>query len=96
MMGCELQNQTLPLPSSSSEEMPANEYLMPPGPRFSMVDSMGMLRTLSMSGNLGMPGIGSPQLQWEERRPSGKVYDEYETKAMGSWFMEDLVTTQAA
>ena len=102
-MGYELHNQTLPLPA----DIPAADYLMPPGPRFS-IDSLGMLRTLSMSGNLGMPGLASPQ-QWEQRRlsgrvydeheqrrPSGRVYDEYETTAMGQWFMDGVVTTAAA
>ena len=103
LMGYGLHNQTLPLPADD----PATDYLMPPGPRFS-IDSLGMLRTLSMSGNLGMPALASPQ-PWEQRRlsermmydeqeqrrPSGRVYDEYETTAMGQWFMDGVVTTAA-
>ncbi|KAK5137047.1 hypothetical protein LTR08_001056 [Meristemomyces frigidus] len=87
LMGYELPNQTLPLPTETS----AGDYLMPPGLRSSVGDSMGMLRTLSMSGNLGMPGLTSPQ-SWEQRRASGRVYDECETKAMGQWLMDGVVT----
>ena len=89
LLGYELHNQPLLPPSIDA---PAGDYLMPPGPRFSVVDSVGMLRTLSMSGNLGMPAIASPQ-QWEQRRPSGRVYDEYETSVMGSWYMDGVVTS---
>lgn len=85
LVGYDLNHLTLPLPS---EEFPAGmqeePYLMPPGPRFSITDSVGMLRTLSMSGNLGMPTLRANCWELEQRRPSGRVYDEFETgKVMG-------------
>ncbi|KAI7364151.1 hypothetical protein KC354_g5933 [Hortaea werneckii] len=100
VMGYELSNATLPLPAetaATSANMPpvtsaGNDFLMPGGGRYSFADSFGMLRTLSMSGNLGMPYLDAPiqqgpglQNEWEQRRESGRVYDEYETKAMGHW-----------
>lgn len=93
VMGYELSNATLPLPAETPSTAPpmSSEYLMPGGHRYSFADSFGMLRTLSMSGNLGMPYLDVPiQEGWgggidEQRRESGRVYDEYETKAMGHW-----------
>ncbi|KAK4550475.1 hypothetical protein LTR36_000054 [Oleoguttula mirabilis] len=85
LMGYELSNQTLPLPTEATASLRGlpNDYLMP-SPRYSLADSVGMLRTLSMSGNLGMPGLAMLQ-DWQQRRPSGRIYDEYETKGLGSW-----------
>ncbi|KAI7211531.1 hypothetical protein KC352_g17070, partial [Hortaea werneckii] len=106
VMGYELSNATLPLPaetSATSPNMPpvtgaGNDFLMPEGGRYSFADSFGMLRTLSMSGNLGMPYLDAPvqqgpglQNEWEQRRESGRVYDEYETKAMGHWMGDQQV-----
>jgi len=94
LMGYELNNQTLPLPTETPSTFPppiSSEYLSA-GPRFSVADSLGMLRTLSMSGNLGMPALAVPMAtheDWQQRRPSGRVYDEYETKAMGPWLLEE-------
>jgi len=95
LMGYELNNQSLPLPTETTATMPpmSNDYLTP-WPRNSWAESMGMLRTLSMSGSLGMPTLAASQEEWEQRRPSGRVYDEYETQAMGHWSMVDG-TTQA-
>jgi hypothetical protein len=88
LIGYELSNQTLPLPTESTAAeyappVPA-EYLAA-GHRFSMADSLGMLRTLSMSGNLGMPALMFPTEDWQQRRPSGRVYDEVETNTMSVW-----------
>lgn len=84
LMGYELNNQTLPLPTETASSYPPalqNFYTH----RLSMADSVSMLRTLSMSGNLGMPSLTVPLEDWTQRRPSGKVYDEAETDAMNSW-----------
>lgn len=89
LVGYELSNQTLPLPTettATSYHCPAvsnGAYLSTP--RLSMADSVSMLRTLSMSGNLGMPSltVALPLEDWDQRRPSGKVYDEAET----NWFL---------
>jgi len=90
LMGFELNNQTLPLPTETTASFPMlpNDFLSP-GRRFSMADSVGMLRTLSMSGNLGMPHLMAPHEDWMQRRPSGRVYDEAETKAMDDWVMRN-------
>lgn len=92
LMGYELSNHTLPLPSLTTVGVPAGmsqDHLMP-GPRYSLTDSAGMLRTLSMSGNFGMPSLAMVQ-DWQQRRLSGRVYDEYETKAMGTWVMDGVM-----
>lgn len=89
LMGYELNHQTLPLPTETPAAFPmlGGDFLAPPsGHRFSLADSVGMLRTLSMSGNLGMPSLATLE-DWEQRRPSGRVYDEAETNAMGQWIM---------
>lgn len=89
LMGYELSNQTLPLPIETAAayvDGAGGDYLTP-GSRFNMADSVGMLRTLSMSGNLGMPAL-RPE-DWEQRRPSGRVYDEVETHAMAPWLVAE-------
>lgn len=88
LMGYELNNQTLPLPTETPAGFPpavsSGEYLAAPRRTFSMADSVGMLRTLSMSGNLGMP-LMFPVEDWEQRRPSGRVLEEAELNALGAW-----------
>ena len=83
LVGYELSNQTLPLPTETTASFSpmSSGYLNTP--RLSMADSVGMLRTLSMSGNLGMPSLSVALEDWDQRRPSGKVYDEAET----DWFL---------
>lgn len=99
-MGYELNNQTLPLPTetpATSFNPITNDFLAAPGQRFSMADSVGMLRTLSMSGNLGMPSLSPPAHEnWQQRRPSGRVYDEAETKAMDAWLISNGAAAQQA
>ena len=91
LMGYELKTQTLPLPSETTAT------LHPPfthfdGRRLSMADSVSMLRTLSISGSLGMPSIAVPLEDYTQRRPSGKVYDEAEIDTMDSWMLHEAVT----
>jgi len=89
LMGYELNTQTLPLPTEAPADfLPVvSPDFLTSGPRFSMVGSMGMLRTLSMSSGLGIPGLSLPHEDWQQRRPSGRVYDESETKAMDAWLV---------
>ncbi|KAF2722128.1 hypothetical protein K431DRAFT_284328 [Polychaeton citri CBS 116435] len=54
------------------------------GRGLSMSGGVDMLRRLSMSGNLGMPGLAM-QDNLTMRRPSGRVFNEEETDAMGPW-----------
>lgn len=97
LLGYELSNQTLPLPTEtvSSSSFPGR---MPSfdGPAcwnvggsrgMSMADSVGMLRTLSMSGNLGMPALAVAMEDWGQRRESGRVYEEAEAGDGGGWMM---------
>lgn len=86
LTGYELSNQTLPLPTESvaggySEAM-ANMAYLGANTRLSMMESGDMLRTLSISSALGMPGLNIPQETWQQHRPSGTVYDETKTKAI--------------
>ncbi|WPG98833.1 Hypothetical protein R9X50_00163100 [Acrodontium crateriforme] len=93
LMGYELSTQTLPAPTEAvATRFPSHvqhpEFLATPLPRYSIADSMGMLRTLSMNGTLGMPGITTEcQDEWQQRRPSGRVYDEAETNEMEPWLV---------
>ena len=86
LVGYELNDQ-LPLPIETPASYPplVNGWLNTP--RLSMADSVGMLRTLSMSGNLGMPSLAVPLEDWTQRRPSGRIYDEEETEDLQSWMM---------
>lgn len=87
LVGYELSNQTLPLPAESTATappMPLYADHLRAG-RLSMADSVGMLRTLSMSGALGMPSLAVNMEDWTQRRPSGRVYDEAETDALEPW-----------
>lgn len=87
LVGYELNNQTLPLPTESTAAPPMPLYAdhLRANGRLSMADSVGMLRTLSMSGTLGMPSLAVSMEDWTQRRPSGRVYDEAETEGMESW-----------
>lgn len=86
LVGYELSTQTLPLPtettttSSGGPVLPPmyTDHLRVPSGRLSMADSVGMLRTLSMSGTLGMPSLAVSMEDWGQRRESGRVYDEDE------------------
>lgn len=92
LVGYELSNQTLPLPTETSTTDPPpvpamglgmpmyTDHLRANAGRLSMADSVGMLRTLSMSGSLGMPSLAVSMEDWTQRRPSGRVYDEDETE----------------
>ena len=62
-----------------------------------MADSVGMLRTLSMSGSLGMPSLAVPLEDWTQRRPSGRIYEEVEAEAegMGGWLLGGNGVAQA-
>ena len=90
LVGYELSNQTLPLPAETPTTAPPppiglgmpmyTDHLRANAGRLSMADSVGMLRTLSMSGSLGMPSLAVSMEDWTQRRPSGRVYDEDETE----------------
>jgi hypothetical protein len=54
-------------------------------PRWSMSESVSMLRTLSMSGGLGMPGIAAAQETYYQRRPSGRVLEDDDMEALQPW-----------
>lgn len=86
-----LSNQTLPLPTEATASSaggvsgmllngPFYGDLLRPAGRLSMADSVGMLRTLSMSGALGMPSLAVSMEDWNQRRPSGRVYEEGEAE----------------
>lgn len=94
LLGYDLDAEALPLPSALPTTYPSQSHQQMPNnflqtPRLSMADSVGMLRTLSMSGNLGMPSLSVlPMEDWEQRRPSGKVYNEDETaEAIDAWYL---------
>lgn len=61
-----------------------------------MTDSVSMLRTLSMTGVLGMPGIAVPQEDWEQRRPSGRVLAEDELEVLQPWLSSAASQTMTA
>ena len=103
LVGYELTNQTLPLPTETSASASAiplgpmyTEHLRLGSGRLSMADSVGMLRTLSMSGTLGMPSLAVSMEDWTQRRPSGRVYDEGETEGMEGWVLNGGAGTAAA
>ena len=91
--GWKLNNtQTLPLPSQFSTSYPlpfmptSNPWAANGAPRRSMQESLDVLRSLSMSGNFGMPSLTVPIEEWDQqRRPSGKVFDEAEAEGM-EWY----------
>lgn len=103
-MGYELNAQPLPPPASAGFDPkfpPANAYFNTP--RMSVVESMNMLRSLSMTGggSFSLPSSLSSMLpslammeDWTQRRPSGKVYDEAETDAMDPWALNEVVIQQ--
>lgn len=89
LMGYELDNQTLPLPTESAasyQPMLPSYYAR----QLSMADSVNMLRTLSMSGNLGMPSLAVPLEDWTQRRESGKILTDEEARAMDPWLMNGV------
>lgn len=102
LIGYELSNQTLPLPTettaaASAMNLPVyndREFLR--SGRLSMADSVGMLRTLSMSGTLGMPSLAVSMEDWNQRRPSGRVYDEAETDGIEDGIEEWVFGSNAA
>lgn len=61
-----------------------------------MTDSVSMLRTLSMTGVLGMPGIAVPPEDWEQRRPSGRVLGEDELEVLQPWLTSATSQTMTA
>ncbi|KAF2770757.1 hypothetical protein EJ03DRAFT_269883 [Teratosphaeria nubilosa] len=97
VIGYELNHQTLPSPIDTPAGFAT--FTDPPpssGPKLSMTDSAGMLRTLSMSGSHGMPSLPQSTASyeaWQQRRPSGRVYDEYETENMGLWLLDGQAVT---
>ncbi|KAK3072253.1 hypothetical protein LTR53_007152 [Teratosphaeriaceae sp. CCFEE 6253] len=99
LMDYDLSNHTLLLPTETAaggygQQHAGHEYLNAPVSRtISMADSVGMLRTLSMSGNLGMPFLMVSGDEWQQRRPSGRMWDEGESCPLGGgpWNMGGLV-----
>jgi hypothetical protein len=95
VLGYGLNNVPLSLPNESPDQQ-QQEYkydasqvptinFPPMSPRWSMSESVSMLRTLSMSGGLGMPGIAAAQEQYYQRRPSGRVFEEEDMEALQPW-----------
>lgn len=90
LMGYELTDANMPLPEDVHQAF-ASETLQVPGvfaassPKWSMNESVSMLRTLSMTGSLGMPGLTVPQEDWGQRRPSGRVLEEDELQMLQPW-----------
>ena len=101
--GWKLNNtQTLPLPNQYPTSYPlpfmpgSNPWAVDGAPRRSMQESLDVLRSLSMSGNFGMPSLTIPIEEWDQqRRPSGKVFDEAETEGM-EWYTMASGIPQAA
>ena len=89
LTGYDLDNITLPLPTETTSSFPPFNNAWLQNPRLSMANSVDMLRSLSLSGNLGMPFV--PLEDWTQRRESGRVYDEAETDAMEPWLLCDAV-----
>ncbi|KAF2159636.1 hypothetical protein M409DRAFT_29955 [Zasmidium cellare ATCC 36951] len=100
LVGYELNTTTLPLPSEPQQAFTTNMQVpavfAPSSPRWSMTDSVSMLRTLSMTGVLGMPGIAVPQEDWEQRRPSGRVLGEEELEVLQPWLATASSQSMAA
>ncbi|KAH9832814.1 Fungal specific transcription factor domain [Teratosphaeria destructans] len=94
VMGYELTQQSPSLPTETCNPTGFTTFTDQShlsGPKLSMTDSAGMLRTLSMSGGLSMPNLPQSTASyeaWQQRRPSGRVYDEYETENMGRWLVD--------
>lgn len=100
LMGYEINTTTLPLPQEPqqafSTDMQVPTVFAPSSPRWSMTDSVSMLRTLSMTGVLGMPGIAVPQETWDQRRPSGRVLEEDELEVLQPWLASATSQTMTA
>ena len=86
----EVSNVTLPQlnqPAPMFNEATAQQIptiFAPSSPRWSMTDSVSMLRTLSMCGTLGMPAI-AVQEEWDQRRPSGRMLENSELEVLQPW-----------
>ncbi|KXT05876.1 hypothetical protein AC578_341 [Pseudocercospora eumusae] len=107
LMGFELSNATLPPPqeiqqafdakqqaSSQSLQAPtAQAAFAPSSGQWSMRESVSMLRTLSMCGNLGMPSLSVPTEDWSGRRLSGRVIpvEEEELDLLQPWLQQTAV-----
>lgn len=85
--------QTLPMPMEFPTSYPLpfmpgnNPWAVEGGSRRSVQESLYLLRSMSMSGTFGMPSLSIPIEEWDQqRRPSGKVFDEAETEDM-EWYM---------
>jgi len=93
--GWKLNNtQTLPLPVEPTMSYhlpymnPTSNPFLNSGPRRSVQESLEILRSLSMNGDLGMPSVGLAIEDWPPmRRESGRVLDEAEAEDVESWFM---------
>ena len=82
-------NPELPLPAETPLSYPQHFPNMHFGAqRLSLADSVSMLRTLSMSGNLGMPSLTVPLEDWTQRRPSGRILDDSDV-AMEPWMLDN-------
>ncbi|KAK4631082.1 putative sucrose utilization protein SUC1 [Fulvia fulva] len=89
----EVNNVTLPLPNqpaplfseANTQQIPT--IFAPSSPRWSMTDSVSMLRTLSMCGTLGIPGIAVPE-EWDQRRPSGRMLENSELEVLQPWLAQ--------
>ncbi|EME47678.1 hypothetical protein DOTSEDRAFT_146525 [Dothistroma septosporum NZE10] len=89
----EVNHVTLPLPNqpapmfneATTPQIPT--IFAPSSPRWSMTDSVSMLRTLSMCGTLGMPGI-AVQEEWDQRRPSGRMLEDSELEVLQPWLAQ--------
>ncbi|CAK4032642.1 sucrose utilization SUC1 [Lecanosticta acicola] len=84
-------NEPVPSFRQSNTQIPA--IFAPSSPKWTMTESVSMLRTLSMTGGLGMPGLACTQEDWNQRRPSGRVLEEDELQALQPWLAN--ATTQS-
>ena len=101
LIGYELQNVTLPPPDQQRQIFPTANNTngrLPSifstaidgrtSPQWTMRESVSMLRTLSMCGNLGMPSIAvmeEPNGWDQQRRPSGRVLEGPELDVLQPW-----------
>jgi len=94
--GYEAISEDLALPTGMEDEYATNLQVpaltTPASPRWSMNQSVSMLRTLSFTGTLGMPGIYVPEEDWTQRRPSARVLEDHELELLQPWL--NSVSTQ--